>query len=424
MGCLISKKYQRQNETLHAMNSAYGSRGHKWAHRVIDLVNAYDFKSVLDYGCGKGTLGHMIGSLVRDYDPAIEGKTIAEPADLVVCTDVLEHIEPHLINNVLAHLAEMTGQRLLFQIATKPAKKILPDGRNAHLLVRPVFWWKERLGKYFTLENLQETEVSFHGEARPIREMPAINSFPAWDEATRFEHIKSNCARITARLEDEQPPHGRTAILVCYGPSLKTTWQVAARTDGDIITVSGAHGFMLEQGVIPYAQVDCDPRPHKAAQFGEPETGVKYWLGSCIHPDYLDRLEGHDVTLWHLHNGQEAADNIWNIEPEAWLCIGGGSVGLRSISLLYSQGYRHFEIHGMDCSLEHGRTYAGIHLGKQRASTTIRCGDRWFESNLSLIDYARQFLDDLRLWPGATFKVHGDGLLAHMIAVHQTGETT
>jgi hypothetical protein len=32
-----------------------------------------------------------------------------------------------------------------------------------------------------------------------------------------------------------------------------------------------------------------------------------------------------------------------------------------------------------------------------------------------MVDYARQFLDDLRLWHGATFRVHGDGLLAHMI---------
>ena len=248
-----------------------------------------------------------------------------------------------------------------------------------------------------------------------VRKLSPIQSIPAWSEAARFEHIKSNCARVEYRLSDDHPAHGRTAILVCYGPSLKDTWHAAAKTEGDIFTVSAAHGFMLEQGVIPFAQIDCDPRPHKAAQFGEPDQDIQYWLGSCVHPDYLDRLEGYDVLLWHLHNGPESADNIWSIEPDAWLCVGGGSVGLRSISLLYTQGYRHFEIHGMDCSLENGRTYAGGHLGKVKDSTSVRCGDRWFESNLSLIDYARQFLDDLRLWHGATFRVHGNGLLAHMI---------
>ncbi len=422
MGRMISAKYRKQNEMLHAMNSGYGAGGHRWAGRVVDILNRIEGESILDYGCGKGTLAKAIGS-IREYDPAIEGKTEAAPSDLVVCTDVLEHIEPALLDNVLQHLSSVTLKRLFFNIATCPAKKSLPDGRNAHLLVRPGFWWKDRLQKHFTIEAWDENSISITGEARPIREMPAIASFAAWDEKTRFEHIKQNCAIVSKRLMDGKAPHERTAVLTCYGPSLKDTWGIAARTEGDIFTVSGAHGFMIENGIIPFAQIDCDPRPHKAAQFGTPDSDVKYWLGSCIHPDYLDRLEGHDVSLWHLHNGQESADNIWSLEPDAWLCVGGGSVGLRSISLLYSQGYRHFEIHGMDCSLDaSGKLYAGPHLGKQRTTTTVRCGDQWFESTLSMIDYARQFLDDLRLWPGATFKIHGDGLLAHMVRVHQTGE--
>jgi len=255
---------------------------------------------------------------------------------------------------------------------------------------------------------------------KDIHLLPPIQSFAAWSEADRFENIKSNCNRVDRRLSDDIPAHDRTAVLVCYGPSLKDTWHAAAATDGDIFTVSGAHGYLLERGVVPYAQIDCDPRPHKAAQFGTPHLGVKYWLGSCVHPDYLDRLTGYSVSLWHLHNGPESAENIWSIMPDAWLCVGGGSVGLRSISLLYTQGYRHFEIHGMDCSMVKGETYAGVHLGKKQEVTPVRCGERWFDSTLQLIDYARQFLDDLRLWEGATFRVHGDGLLAHMINNRET----
>lgn len=416
MGRVITNKYRKQNEMLHAMRADYGAGGHRWASHVVDILNRVEGQSILDYGCGKGTLAQAIGNtLVREYDPAIEGKQIAEASDLVVCTDVLEHIEPNLLDNVLEHLASVTVKRLFFNIAVLPAKKFLPDGRNAHLLVRPAFWWRNQLEKYFTIDVWEVGSRSITGEARSIREMPAIQSFAAWDEAARFESIKINCARAPSRLKDDVPAHDRTAVLVCYGPSLKDTWHVAASTKGDLFTVSGAHGFMLERNVVPFAQIDCDPRPHKAAQFGAPHHGVKYWLGSCVHPDYLDRLVGHHVALWHLHNGEEAANNIWSIEPEAWLCVGGGSVGLRSISLLYSQGYRHFEIHGMDCSNRDGEMYAGQHLGKERSTLNIRCGDKWFVSTLSMVDYARQFLDDLRLWPGATFRVHGDGLLAHMV---------
>jgi hypothetical protein len=421
MGRLISKKYRDLNAELHQQSQKFGSGGHRWASRVIAFIE--EGYSVLDYGCGKGTLRNAVNYPIAEYDPAIDGKD-QEPsvADLVVCTDVLEHIEPHNLESVLAHLLSLTNRRLIFNIATKPARThLLPDGRNPHLIVKPAWWWRLQLEKHFSILSWQITANYVNGEALPIKEMPAIQSIPAWDESARFENIRNNCARTDKRLQDGVEPHGRTAVLVCYGPSLKETWRVAASTDGDLFTVSGAHGFMIDHGAVPYAQIDCDPRPHKAAQFGTPNKSVRYWLGSCVHPDYLDRLEGHDISLWHLHNGADAADNVWSIEPEAWLCVGGGSVGLRSISLLYALGYRHFEIHGMDCSNADGKMYAGAHLGKHRESRAIRCGNRWFDSTLSMIDYARQFLDDLRLWPDATFRVHGDGLLAYMIK--QTGET-
>lgn len=287
--------------------------------------------------------------------------------------------------------------------------------RNVGLMPGDQFPWAKANQRIVwepdTLESIQAAWRSV--EDVPL--LPPIKTFAAMSEDDRFAQIKVNCQRNHIRLKDERQAHDRTAVLVCYGPSLKDTWHAAASSDGDVFTVSGAHGFLLSRGVVPFAQIDCDPRPHKAAQFGAPHHGVKYWLGSCVHPDYLDRLVNHSVSLWHLHNGPESADNIWSIEPEAWLCVGGGSVGLRSISLLYSQGYRHFEIHGMDCSLSEGETYAGEHLGKKQTTTRVRCGNRWFDSTLQLIDYARQFLDDLRLWPGATFRVHGGGLLAHMV---------
>jgi hypothetical protein len=46
---------------------------------------------------------------------------------------------------VLAHLAALAGKALYLVIATRPANAVLPDGRNAHLLVRSADWWLERL---------------------------------------------------------------------------------------------------------------------------------------------------------------------------------------------------------------------------------------------------------------------------------------
>jgi hypothetical protein len=107
---------------------------------------------VLDYGCGKGNLG--IG---RKYDPAIpEYAKDPDPADLVVCTDVLEHIEPECLEDVLKHIQSKCRKKAFFVISTRPAKKILPDGRNAHLIIQPSGWWVSTLSRYFSIESTSQ----------------------------------------------------------------------------------------------------------------------------------------------------------------------------------------------------------------------------------------------------------------------------
>jgi hypothetical protein len=79
--------------------------------------------------------------------------------DCVVSADVFEHIEPTHLDQTLA----LIGQKMLrvgwFRIACYPAKKILPDGRNAHLIVEQPEWWREKLLKNMPIEIMNE-EVS------------------------------------------------------------------------------------------------------------------------------------------------------------------------------------------------------------------------------------------------------------------------
>ncbi len=155
----ISQAYLEEQKKLHASPRGYGQRGDKWADGVRRLVAKYEATSVLDYGCGAGTLKVALKSIlpstvrVDEYDIAIQGKDI-EPdfADLVVCTDVLEHIEPDRLDAVLAHVKEKARKAIFVVIATRPAKKTLSDGSNAHLIIENDDWWKDRLTKAgFTL---------------------------------------------------------------------------------------------------------------------------------------------------------------------------------------------------------------------------------------------------------------------------------
>lgn len=108
---------------------------------------------ILDYGCGKGNLAAVLTEMsVRGYDPAVvEFAAEPQPADIVVCTDVLEHIEPDCVDAVLAHIASLTKSAALLAIACYPAIKKLADGRNAHLSVHPPRWWGRKLAKHMAI---------------------------------------------------------------------------------------------------------------------------------------------------------------------------------------------------------------------------------------------------------------------------------
>jgi uncharacterized Rossmann fold enzyme len=149
---LISPQYAEQNKKLHQDRPDYGCSGRKRSAVVQQLAISIDAKTVLDYGCGKGELAKGLSFPIWEYDPAIAGKEMPpRPADLVVCTDVLEHIEPEYLDAVLMDLARCTMKIGYFVIHMKASSKTLPDGRNAHLIQKGRKWWSDQLAKYFHL---------------------------------------------------------------------------------------------------------------------------------------------------------------------------------------------------------------------------------------------------------------------------------
>jgi hypothetical protein len=148
---LISDDYRRLNRQLHEDPRGFGGDGKKHAERVMEFANKIRARSICDYGCGEGTLKPALQRLgfagfIGEYDPAMKGReALPKPAHLVVSTDVLEHIEPDRLEAVLRHQFLVAERAAFFTIATRPANKILPDGRNAHLIQEPPDWWLEKL---------------------------------------------------------------------------------------------------------------------------------------------------------------------------------------------------------------------------------------------------------------------------------------
>lgn len=147
---LISDAYRKQNEELH-LRPDYGANGDRYKDTVLTVMEKTGARTVLDYGCGKGALGRSLGEFVSNYDPAVPGFSAEpEPADLVVCTDVLEHVEPDMLDGVLGHIKSLGGHYLLV-ISCREARKTLPDGRNAHLIVQSPDWWQDKLKESFLI---------------------------------------------------------------------------------------------------------------------------------------------------------------------------------------------------------------------------------------------------------------------------------
>ena len=149
---LISPEMLELNRRLHRDNLAYGISGVRHAPAVIRLKQETGADSVLDWGAGKGHLAKALPFPIWQFDPAVpEFEETAKPADLVVCTDCLEHIEPEYLDVVLLDLRRCVRRYGYFTICTVAALKKYADGRNAHLIQQPKEWWLERLGRFFSV---------------------------------------------------------------------------------------------------------------------------------------------------------------------------------------------------------------------------------------------------------------------------------
>ncbi|MFA6064193.1 MAG: methyltransferase domain-containing protein [Gallionella sp.] len=162
---MISAEYVKQNRQLHEESEEYGSQSMRWAKQVVALCASVGTKNVLDYGCGKGGLVKALRGAdfdVQGYDPCVEEFSARpNPAAVVVCTDVLEHIEPEHIDAVLDDIQSLALHAVYFIVSTRPAKKILPDGRNAHLSLRHSNEWLKDLMKRFRLVSFNDVKHGF-----------------------------------------------------------------------------------------------------------------------------------------------------------------------------------------------------------------------------------------------------------------------
>lgn len=158
----ISEAYREQNRQLHETNASYGAgeATSHWFPMVAHFAQVIGAASILDYGCGKGKMRRELSSfMIIPYDPCVpEFSDEPDAHDLVVCLDVLEHVEPELLDSVLDDIQRLAQKAVFLTVHMGAAIKTLPDGRNAHLIQQPISWWLPKLMQRWDLTAVRKPE--------------------------------------------------------------------------------------------------------------------------------------------------------------------------------------------------------------------------------------------------------------------------
>lgn len=131
------------------------------------LIKQTNLKTILDYGCGTGTLKEYVESQgITDrkwtlYDPGIE-RISEKPEgtfDLVITTDVLEHVEPSFQEEVITELCNYADMVLYNEIACYMTNVRFKDGpykgKDLHINLQAPDAWRteiERIARPLGLE--------------------------------------------------------------------------------------------------------------------------------------------------------------------------------------------------------------------------------------------------------------------------------
>ena len=148
------------NQKLTPQETFAGHSLNKWVIKIQQIIKNNQVNSIIDFGCGKGLLyknpvkingikyQNILDfwkiSQIQLYDPAVPefASYPNKKADMIICTDVLEHIPEHDVNRLIDDISKLANKIIFFVISTRPASKFFEDGTNVHICLRTKEEWE------------------------------------------------------------------------------------------------------------------------------------------------------------------------------------------------------------------------------------------------------------------------------------------
>lgn len=428
----------------------YHANGEAGAHNFLEVVKPKKGASVLDLGCGTGRGGlylAMFGAMnvtLVDFasnclDEDIKDMLVSQPhalrfieADLTkalpvqaeygFCTDVMEHIPPGQVDDVLDHCLK-AARHCFFQICLVEDRMGLID-HPLHLTVKPFEWWAQKFNERGCLVHWSHDggeHCSFYVSAWVDGEAIVDSGVLNTTEELVLENVKKNIEGNWLTLQPH-PINDMDIMIVGGGPSLDQHEEEIRqlRKDGvKLIAINGAYKWCIDKGITPSGLVMIDARPFNA-RFAKPVIDeCKYFIASQCDPSVFEGLPEDRTYIWHTTSDhiRAALDEKYKLW---WGIPGGSTVLLRAIPLFRMLGFKKFHLFGCDsCIMDNKHHGYSQPENDEKLVVPVSVGGRIFKCHVWMVSQAQEFINLVRyIGEEVELEVHGDGLLKHIL---QTG---
>lgn len=426
------------------------SPGESIAMTFLEQAKPEKDAECIDFGCGTGRGALMLalfgGMRVKmlDFaenclDPEVAEACITQPTRLSFrahdlsevptenaaygyCCDVMEHIPTADVPKVLRNIMG-SAHHVFFGISTVPDVMGKTIGQDLHLTVKPLAWWVKQITDLGAIVHWSKSLDGY-----------CLVYCSGWQDAG--ELVKTGVINVTDEVINEQvrqnieagwtnvmprERQAREVIVLAGGPSMRgQLGKIRELRAGGaaLVTVNGAYGWAIENGLVPSVQIVLDARPFNARFMRPLVDTCQYLVASQCHPSTLEGLPRERTQLWHTMGISEANEALLATKDIPLFPIPGGStVVLRALPLLRMLGLTQFHLFGFDSCVLPDAHHAYPQPENDHIQTIpITCGGRTFECVPWQASQASEFRDLVQVMGDELeLAVYGDGLIAHML---------
>lgn len=223
-------------------------------------------------------------------------------------------------------------------------------------------------------------------------------------------------------------PNDEEIVVVSAGPSLIVE-DVLVEKGKKVVAVKHALERLAGAGIVPWACILLDPRPHVEKFVENPDKRVKWFVASQVDPAATLKLIEAGCEVWGYHASVGAKESFLTEKQAHAIIEGGSATATRGLFLLNHLGFRNFSLYGYDLSYMEKPDLKELDNRGQAKYVEMSVG-----YNHRLINQKRVFwtepqfiaqfeeIDNMLKEKPFNITAHGVGMVPYIVKLKQTGE--